>query len=180
MQPYVRARAPRETCNMHVVLMSAAGAGARSPGGPRRTHRHHPEQRAGLARFPQATAVAVRPARRVPSGSRVRSAARRQVREANRTHRAGPGRAARRAPRTADDQGLSVRSAERRRLPATAAASIPRDASRLRAMTVLLPIEIPTPVRRSQSATTNISTAACTFPDSGRVFSATDSPARIY
>lgn len=80
-----------------------------SPAGPGRHHLAPPEQRAGLASIPQAAVVAVRSVRGLAPGSRVHSAPRRQVREADRTHRPGHGRTAVPAPGTAADPRLPVR-----------------------------------------------------------------------
>jgi len=106
--------------------------------GPRGYHIAHPEQRAGHGGIPQTTVVAVRPERERPPDTRVRRAARRQVRAADRTHRPGPGRQTAGAPGTAGGQGHLVRPAAAkracsfrrgRRLPAaTVSATVPAGA----------------------------------------------------
>lgn len=100
-------------------FLARPGAGSRVD--PMRTHRHHPEQRVGLAPIPQATVVAVRPVRQLPSGSGVHRHARRQVREVDRTHRPGPGWTAKRAARKTNNQRLYVRSATATSAAATTA-----------------------------------------------------------
>jgi len=94
--------------------------------------------------------VAVRPERERPPDTRIRRAARRQVGEADRTHRPGTGRQATGAPGTAGGQGHPVRPATAkrasfrcsgRRLPSQpiAATAVPAGAGvsgRLRAKTM--------------------------------------------